>query len=52
MEYYIKNPNLIKRHGQNGRKRVIDLFNKDLVSQAWADYFKKKINEKEIEQNL
>lgn len=42
METYILNPDLIRKYGENGRKRVVDKFNKDLVSDAWLEYLKDK----------
>lgn len=43
MESYIEHPDQISKFGLNGRKRVIEKFNKDLVSEAWLDYLKDKI---------
>lgn len=45
MESYILNPELIHKYGENGRKRVIEKFNKNLVSDAWLEYLKKRVYE-------
>ena len=46
MEYYILNPEKIFEYGKNGRKRVAEKFNKELVSDAWLEYLKDKIDGK------
>lgn len=43
MESYIDHPNQISRFGVNGRKRVIEKFSKELVSEAWLDYLEEKV---------
>lgn len=43
METYILNSDLINEYGENGRKRIIEKFNKDLVSNAWLAYLKEKV---------
>lgn len=48
METYIRYPELIKEYGQNGRNRVVELFNKGLVSDAWSKYLKERLNETKI----
>lgn len=45
METYIQHPELIKQYGCNGRDRVVEMFNKDLVSNAWSEYFKERLHE-------
>lgn len=45
METYIQHPELIIEYGRNGRNRVVEMFNKDLVSTAWSEYFKERLNE-------
>lgn len=45
METYIVYPELMPEYGNNGRRRVIDSFNKELVSTAWSNYLKAKLDE-------
>lgn len=44
MDQYLLNPDIISEYGMKGRKRVVDEFNKELVSQAWSDYLKDLTN--------
>lgn len=37
-EYYV-HPELIKKHGEAGRQRVIEKFDNTVVSQAWLDFY-------------
>lgn len=39
MRKYYDNPSLIKEHGANGRMRVKEEFNNDVVSAAWVEYY-------------
>lgn len=39
MKMYYNHPELIKKHGAAGRKRVIEKFDNKLVSQAWLDFY-------------
>lgn len=45
MKSYIANPEQIHRFGLNGRKRVMEKFNRNLVSEAWLNYLKARIDE-------
>lgn len=44
MTKYYDNPDLRKEHGMAGRKRVEELFNNDIVSKAWVDYYRKMLD--------
>lgn len=48
METYVKSPELIYNYGSNGRKRILEKFNKDLVSDSWLDYLRCRVNEQKI----
>ena len=39
MKEYYEHPELIKKHGEAGRKRVIEKFDNTIVSQAWLDFY-------------
>ena len=39
MKEYYDHPELIKKHGEAGRKRVIEKFDNTIVSQAWLDFY-------------
>jgi len=39
MKSYYENPEMRKLHGINGRKRVEEKFNNDVVSAAWVEYY-------------
>lgn len=39
MKTYYENPDMRKRHGEAGRKRVEEKFNNERVSQAWLDIY-------------
>lgn len=41
MKKYYENPSMIKKHGTNGRQRVIDDFDNAVVTKAWVDYYHK-----------
>lgn len=41
MKTYYDHPELIEKHGEAGRKRVIEKFDNKLVSQAWLDFYHK-----------
>lgn len=40
MKTYYNNPELAKKHGKAGRKRVFEMFDCNLVSKAWLEYYK------------
>lgn len=40
MRKYYDHPSLIKEHGANGRKRVVEKFDNKVVSAAWVEYYK------------
>ena len=40
MQMYYNNPNLRNQHGLAGRKRVQELFDNRVVSQAWVDFYR------------
>ena len=39
LEYY-QNPEMRKKHGEAGRKRVVEKFDNAIVSKAWVDFYK------------
>lgn len=39
MKEYYEHPELIKKHGEAGRKRVVEKFDNTIVSQAWLDFY-------------
>lgn len=41
---YYDNPELRVRHGKSGRKRVEELFDNDIVSKAWVDFYHKMLD--------
>lgn len=47
MKRFCEDSELRCRLGINGRKRVVEKFNKNIVSSAWADYLNNKINKNE-----
>lgn len=40
MKAYYDNPEMRRRHGANGRKRVEDHFNNEVVSRAWVEIYR------------
>lgn len=40
MKHYYEHPELRKKHGEAGRKRVFELFDCNLVTEAWVEYYK------------
>ena len=40
MKQYYEHPELMKEHGEAGRKRVFDLFDCNVVTEAWVEYYK------------
>lgn len=40
MKKYYEQPELRKSHGEKGRKRVFSLFDSDIVSEAWMQFYK------------
>ncbi len=40
MKHYYEHPELRKKHGEAGRKRVFDLFDSNVVTEAWVEYYK------------
>lgn len=45
MKTYYYNPEMRKKHGKAGRKRVESLFDNNVVTAAWADYYKKLLDD-------
>lgn len=43
MKQYYDSPELRKVHGEAGRKRVVEHFSYDIVSQAWLDIYKEML---------
>lgn len=43
MKQYYESENLRKEHGLAGRKRVEELFDHEVVSEAWMDFYKKML---------
>lgn len=43
MKFMYENPDVAKDYGNAGRKRVVEMFSMELVSNAWLEYFVKKI---------
>ncbi len=41
MKYYYDNPEIRRQHGINGRKRVEEKFNNNIVTQAWVEFYRK-----------
>ena len=44
MKYYCENKTERINHGLNGRKRVVEMFDKELVSNSWLEYLENVIN--------
>ena len=40
MKHYYEHPELRKKHGEAGRKRVFELFDCNVVTEAWVEYYK------------
>ena len=40
MKYYYDNPEIRKQHGINGRKRVEEKFDNNVVTQAWVEFYR------------
>ena len=45
MKIYYEHPEMIRQHGEAGRKRVIEKFDNRLVSQAWLTIYKDMLKE-------
>ena len=45
MKTYYEHPDMRKQHGEAGRKRVVEKFNNERVSQAWLDIYKEILGE-------
>lgn len=45
MKTYYENPDMRKQHGKAGRKRVVERFNNERVSQAWLDTYEDMLGE-------
>ena len=43
MKYYYDNPEIRKQHGINGRKRVEEKFDNNVVTQAWVEFYRNMI---------
>lgn len=39
MKYYYDNPDIRKQHGLNGKKRVEEKFNNNVVTKAWLEFY-------------
>ena len=44
MKYYYDNPEIRKQHGINGRKRVEEKFDNNVVTQAWVEFYRKMLS--------
>lgn len=44
MKYYYDNPEIRKQHGINGRKRVEEKFDNNVVTQAWVEFYHKMLS--------
>lgn len=40
MKHYYEHPELRKKHGEAGRKRVFELFDCNVVTEAWVEFYK------------
>ena len=40
MKHYYEHPELMKEHGEAGRKRVFELFDCNVVTEAWVEFYK------------
>ena len=45
MKTYYFNPEMRRRHGANGRKRVEEHFNNEVVSRAWLEIYRGMLGE-------
>lgn len=43
MKYMLENPDIRNQYGEAGRKRVVEMFSMELVSNAWLEYFANNI---------
>lgn len=43
MKFMYENPDICKKYGEAGRKRVVEMFSMELVSNAWLEYFVKNV---------
>lgn len=44
MKKYYNDPKLRKKHGEEGRKRVLEKFNSEVVCSAWVAFYKELLN--------
>ena len=44
MKYYYDNPDIRKQHGLNGKKRVEEKFNNNVVTKAWLEFYKNMLS--------
>ena len=44
MKYYYDNPEIRRQHGINGRKRVEEKFDNNVVTQAWVEFYHKMLS--------
>ena len=44
MKYYYDNPEIRKQHGINGRKRVEEKFDNNVVTQAWVEFYRNMLS--------
>ena len=46
LKFYINNPNIANKMGQNGKKYVLKNFDKEIVTKKYIDFFKELVGEK------
>ena len=44
MKYYYDNPDIRKQHGLNGKKRVEEKFNNNVVTKAWLEFYRNMLS--------
>lgn len=44
MKYYYYNPDIRKQHGINGKKRVEEKFNNNVVTKAWVEFYRNMLS--------
>ena len=45
LKFYINNPNISNKMGQNGTKYVLENFDKEIVTQKYINFFKELVGE-------
>ena len=46
LKFYISNPNISNKMGQNGKEYVLKNFDKEIVTKKYIDFFKELVGEK------